>query len=138
MRSIPAFDTHAYYQQLTKAGFTSDQAEIQIRLQTDLLSSLTTEKLATKDDISELKEDIVKLKASTNQDIAGLKQDMIEFKAEIKQDMTEFKTEIKKDVSRLENKISSTDYKLSWLLALTGSFGSILTALQLILHFCHT
>jgi ribosomal protein L9 len=148
MNSIPTFDTYAYYQQLKSAGFTSEQAEVQTQLQANVLSSLMTEKLATKEDITELKQDMVEFKTEIKQEMvefkAEIKQEMVEFKAEIKQEMSGFKTEvkqdiadIKKDVFRLENKISSTDNKLSWLLGLTGTFGSLFTAIQIIPHFCH-
>jgi hypothetical protein len=111
MTSLP-FDTHFYYQELLKAGFNPAQADTQTRLQAGILSSLITEKLATKEDLAALK-------------------------AELKGDMSVFKTEIKNDVTRLENKISSTDFKLTWLLGLTGFFGSILTISHLFHNFCH-
>jgi hypothetical protein len=100
MASLP-FDTHFYYQELVKAGFNPTQADTQTRLQAGILSSLITEKIATKEDLSALK------------------------------------AELKNDVTRLEIKISSTDFKLTWLLGLTGFFGSILTISHLFHNFCH-
>lgn len=51
---LPAFDTHAYVKRLKQAGFNEAQAEAQAELQAQVLSSLVTEKLATKDDILRL------------------------------------------------------------------------------------
>lgn len=158
MAHLSIFDTHVYYLDLVKAGFTSEQAEAQTRLQTDVLSSLTTEKFATTEDITDLKTEL-KRNFATKQDITELRREMVEFKSDIKQDMTEFKseikhemvefkteikhemiefkTDIKKDVFRLENKISTTDYKLNWLLGLTGTFTSVFTLIQIFQYFCH-
>ena len=62
---LPAFDTHAYVKRLKLAGFSDEQAEAQSELQAEVLSSLVTEKLATKDDltshVSELKHAITEL-----------------------------------------------------------------------------
>jgi hypothetical protein len=126
MIHLSVFDTHVYYLELVKAGFTSEQAEVQTKLQTGILSSLTTEKFATTENIeelkaelkrdfatkkdiaelkAELKQDIVELKASTNQDITELRRDMAEFKSEIKQEMTEFKSEIKQEMTGFRSEI---------------------------------
>lgn len=67
--ALPAFDTHAYFKRLVASGFTDKQAEAQAELQSEILSQLVTEKLATKEDISELK-------LSTKEDINELKHDM--------------------------------------------------------------
>jgi hypothetical protein len=134
MASLPAFDTHLYYQKLVKAGFNPEQADVQTKLQSEILSSLITEKLATKEDLTLLK---VEIKQDMYAFKTEIKQDMYAFKTEIKEDMSEFKVAIKNDVTRLENKISSTDFKLTWLLGLTGFFGSILTISHLFHNFCH-
>ena len=80
---LPAFDTHAYVKRLKLAGFTDAQAEAQSELQAEVLSSLFSEKLATKDDIlrttNQLKQDIAALSAETKQDISHLKIDMLKW-----------------------------------------------------------
>ena len=62
---LPAFDTHAFVKRLKLAGFSDEQAEAQSELQAEILSSLVTEKLATKEDLldiaTELKHDIAAL-----------------------------------------------------------------------------
>ncbi len=54
-----------YVKRLRAAGYNEEQAEAQAELQSQVLSSLVTEKLATKDDLAQvergLKQDIVRL-----------------------------------------------------------------------------
>lgn len=66
--ALPAFDTHAYVKRLRNAGVSEEQAEAQAELQAQVLSSLVTEKLATKEDIADLKMDIVRLENETKQE----------------------------------------------------------------------
>lgn len=74
--TFPAFDTHAYVKRLQKAGFNEEQAEAQAELQAQVLSSLVTEKLATKEDITDLKNelkcDITRLESETKQEFAHI------------------------------------------------------------------
>ena len=58
---LPAFDTHAFVKRLKLVGFSDEQAEAQADLQSEVLSSLMTEKLATKEYIKHLDEKINKL-----------------------------------------------------------------------------
>jgi hypothetical protein len=67
--AIPAFDTHAYVKRLKAAGFNEEQAEAQADLQAQVLSSLVTEKLATKEDILTIKNDVANLKNELITDI---------------------------------------------------------------------
>ena len=60
--ALPAFDTHAYVKRLIKAGFKEEQAEAQAELQAEVLSTLVTEKLATKGDITRLESELKHLK----------------------------------------------------------------------------
>ncbi len=64
------FDTHAYVKKLKAVGFTEEQAEVQ----TEVVSVLIDEKLATKQDLKTLE--------------AGLKQDMKELEIRLKHDLT--------------------------------------------------
>jgi hypothetical protein len=56
--SLPAFDTHDYVKKLQAAGFNEKQAEAQADLQSQVLSSLITDKLATKEDLNELRAEV--------------------------------------------------------------------------------
>ena len=72
LMTLPAFDTHAYVKRLKKAGFNEEQAEAQAELQAQVLSNLVTEKLATKDDIMELKKDNLRLEHALREDMTRL------------------------------------------------------------------
>ena len=65
--SLPAFDTHAYVKRLKAAGFNEEQAEAQADLQSQVLSSLVTEKLATKEDITHLEKELIHITGRLNQ-----------------------------------------------------------------------
>jgi hypothetical protein len=77
---LPAFDTHAYVKRLKLVGFSEQQAEAQAELNSQILSDLVTEKLATK-------EDITNLKISTKNEIEHLRT---EFLGKIENLRTEF------------------------------------------------
>lgn len=74
--ALLAFDTHAYVKRLKLAGFNEAQAEAQAELQSQVLSSLVTEKLATKDDIvnlkNEIKSEITRVESETKQEFIRL------------------------------------------------------------------
>jgi len=53
--TLPVFDTYAHIKRLRAAGFTTMQAETQTALHAEVLSMLITEKLATKDDLAQLR-----------------------------------------------------------------------------------
>lgn len=65
MGSAIAFDPLAYSKKLKKAGFTDEQAEVQA----EALAELIDERLATKQDILELKRDIKELEIRLKHDL---------------------------------------------------------------------
>ncbi len=67
---LPAFDTHAYVKRLKLGGFSEQQAEAQAELNSQILSDLVTEKLATK-------EDIANLRTSTKNEIEPLRTELL-------------------------------------------------------------
>ncbi len=56
MKESVIFDTHAYVKRLKAVGFTEEQAEVQ----TEVLSELLEESLATKRDLKELENKITR------------------------------------------------------------------------------
>ncbi len=80
--ALPAFDTHAYVKRLKAAGFNEKQAEAQAELQADVLSSLITEKLATKDDIVSLENRMKQEFSDLKHEFSDLKQDFIHLRGE--------------------------------------------------------
>jgi len=65
MESQRVFDTLAYAKKLKSAGFTEEQAEIQ----TEALAAIIDEKLATKQDILDLKRDIKEMEIRLKHDL---------------------------------------------------------------------
>ncbi|MGR3177982.1 MAG: hypothetical protein ACUZ8E_07985 [Candidatus Anammoxibacter sp.] len=72
------FDTHAYVKKLQAVGFTEEQAEVQ----TEVVSVLIDEQLATKQDLKELevclKRDLKELETNLRSDILEVRRDMKE------------------------------------------------------------
>lgn len=104
MMGLPAFDTHAYVKRLKAAGFSEQQAEAQAELQAQVLSTLVTEKLATK-------EDITRLENTTKEDIARLE------------------SETKQEFIRINGKLNQLNWMIGFLLA-----GVVSTLFKLFLH----
>ena len=70
MKVSTVFDTHRFIMSLTQAGMAEEQATILSDTYTELLN----DRLATKDDIAGVKEDIARLEQSTKNDIARLEE----------------------------------------------------------------
>ena len=77
MSSSLAFDTLAYAKKLKGTGFTEAQAEVQA----EALAKIVDERLATKQDILDLRRDMKELEVS-------LKRDMKELEVSLKHDLT--------------------------------------------------
>ena len=160
--TLPAFDTHAYVKRLKKAGFNEEQAEAQAELQTQVLSSLVTEKLVTKEDNlrleralrediaqlaqatkdnitdlrSELKSDIVGLRSELKGDIAGLRNELKGDITELREDITRLEHETKQEFIRIAGKFNTLNWMIGFVLAgLATIFTGIVTVLfKLFLH----
>ena len=70
MKVSTVFDTHRFIMSLTQAGMAEEQATILSDTYTELLN----DRLATKNDIAGVKEDITRLEQSTKDDIAGVRR----------------------------------------------------------------
>ena len=106
--ALPAFDTHAYVKRLRNAGVSEEQAEAQAELQAQVLSSLVTEKLATKEDLANLRKE----------DIVGLKMDIARLEHETKQEFI-----------RMAGKFNQLNWMLGFLLT-----GVVTTLFKLFFH----
>jgi hypothetical protein len=113
--ALPAFDTHAYVKRLKAAGFNEAQAEAQAELQSQVLSALVTEKLATKDDI------------------ANLKRDIADVKRDVKEDIMRFEHETKQEFVRLEATFNGKFNLLNWMLGFLV-VGVMTTLFKLFMH----
>jgi F0F1-type ATP synthase membrane subunit b/b' len=85
------FDTLAFVQRLTAAGFAREQAEAIVAG----LADADTSQVASKADITELRHDLGETKAELKADLAALK-------AELKADLAALRTEAKADLAALK------------------------------------
>jgi hypothetical protein len=122
----PAFDTHAYVKRLKAAGFNEEQAEAQAELQSQVLSALVTEKLATK-------EDIYKLANATKQDIGRLenimKEDIYRLENTTKNEILRLENETKQEFIRVVGKFNQLNWMIGFLLT-----GVVTILFKLFLH----
>jgi len=95
MPSTVVFDTLSYAKKLKAAGFTEEQAEVQA----EALAEIVDERLATKQDILELKRDIKELETT-------LKRDMKELETTFKRDMKDLETTFKRDMKELDMRLT--------------------------------
>ncbi len=116
--ALPAFDTHAYIKRLKAAGFNEKQAEAQSELQAEVLSSLVTEKLTTKDDLlhvqQSVREDLLHLEGR-------LKEDMMLVEGRLKEDIVLLVTQFSRLESQTQQEFIRLDGKfnlLHWMLGL--------------------
>lgn len=110
MMTMVHFDTLQYAKNLEKSGFSQKQAEALARVNQEALSKSLDSTLATKKDVTDLKDEIHK-NVST-------------FKEEMRNDMTDLKGEIhevKMDVLKLESTVSLHSWMLSTTLAGIGA-----------------
>jgi hypothetical protein len=103
---------------LIKAGFTDEQAEVQIAMVGDASRS-GLEHLATKADIADLRTEMTSLRAEFKEDIASLR-------AEFKEDTASLRVELKEDIACLDNKINTSKWQTM------GSVFSLLILLPVI------
>lgn len=92
------FDTLAFVQRLTAAGFAREQAEAIV----EGLAEADTSQVASKADITELRHDLGETKAELKADITELRHDLDETKAELKADLAALKAELKADLGVLK------------------------------------
>ena len=102
-----AFDSYAYVRKLRDAGMDEAQAAIQA----EALISLAEDRLATKQDVAELKRDMATIEANLKRDIALLDGKMdgkIETtKAELKRDIALVEANLKVEIKEIDAKIEA-------------------------------
>lgn len=115
MAALPAFDTHAYVKRLKAAGFNEAQAEAQADLQSEVLSSLVTEKLATKEDMAGLKNE--------------MKLEISELRNELKSDIARVEHETKQEFIQVMGRFNQLNWMMGFLLT-----GTVTILFKLFLH----
>jgi hypothetical protein len=110
------FDTLKYYKRLEYAGFTSEQAQAAVDVQKDVLlesfESLT-DKLATKEDVRQVRDELYQVKDE-------LKGDIQELKAEIKEDASKLREEFKTENLKLHELFASLKTEMAVMKAMMG------------------
>ncbi|MEO5350179.1 MAG: CCDC90 family protein [Magnetococcus sp. YQC-3] len=89
------FDSYAYVRRLRDAGMDEQQAAIQA----ETFMALAEDRLATKQDIAELKRDIDASKAELKRDIAESNVRIATLEANLKRDIETAKAELQKEIS---------------------------------------
>ncbi|MBF0161422.1 MAG: DUF1640 domain-containing protein [Magnetococcales bacterium] len=113
------FDSYAYVRRLRDAGMDEQQAAIQA----ETFMALAEDRLATKQDVAELKRDIAESNVRIATDVAELKRDIAEsnvriatVEASLKRDIEATKAELKRDIettkAELKRDIETTKAEL--------------------------
>ena len=105
--SAVAFSTLQYAKKLIQAGFTENQAEIQVEAMTDLLDT----NVASREDIQLLKQDVKQVRQDLKQDINQVQQ-------ELKQDINQVEQTLKQDISLTRHEIKELESRM--MIRLTG------------------
>jgi F0F1-type ATP synthase membrane subunit b/b' len=132
------FDTLAFVQRLTAAGFAREQAEAIV----EGLAEADTSQVASKADITELRHDLGETKAELKADLAALKAelkaDLVALRTEAKADLAALKAEAKADlqaqIGRLELKLGEfkTDLFRHMLVQTGVIVGAVIALMKLI------
>ncbi|MBF0162410.1 MAG: apolipoprotein A1/A4/E family protein [Magnetococcales bacterium] len=108
-----AFDTHKFIKQMVATGFTEEQAEVQVRLLSEILHA----QLSTKADVAtvdlhvlELKRDIETTRAELKRDIetsqVKLTQDIEAIRAKLTQDIETSQVKLAQDIEAIRAKLT--------------------------------
>ncbi len=96
------FDTYAYVKELTSAGFSNEQAEVQVKTLLDALKQIEAHRLdgmASKRDVKEIELKIAEVKRDLELQIAEVKRDLEIKITEFKNDLEIQIVEVKKDLA---------------------------------------
>lgn len=85
---MPIFDTHHYVKELEAAGVSTKQAEVQVKMQAEIFSSVIEERLVTKQD---LREAISELKTELKAEISDARSETHNLRTELKLEMEELR-----------------------------------------------
>ncbi len=102
------FDSYAYVRRLREAGMDEQQAAIQA----ETFMALAEDRLATKQDIAELRRDIEATKAELQKDIAETHARIATVEANLKRDIALVEANLKRDIATLDGKIETAKESL--------------------------
>ncbi|MEO5341619.1 MAG: CCDC90 family protein [Magnetococcus sp. MYC-9] len=102
------FDSYAYVRRLRDAGMDEQQAAIQA----ETFMAMAEDRLATKQDIAEIKRDIETTKAELKRDIAAVDAKVETTKAELKRDIAAIDAKVETTKAELKRDIETTRTEL--------------------------
>jgi molecular chaperone GrpE (heat shock protein) len=97
--NMVAFDTLKLARRLREAGMPQEQAEAVAQAEADALSEFVQSHLASKQDVSELKQEIADTKAELKQEIADTKAELKQEIAEVRADLLNLRAELKSEIA---------------------------------------
>ena len=97
-----AIDTLAYANKLQAAGFTEEQARVQV----ETLAEIVSENIATKADIALLQRDMKEFETALKADIALIRRDMKELETSLKRDIKEVEAALRSEIEAMGNKVT--------------------------------
>jgi hypothetical protein len=125
------FDTHESIKILTKAGFTEEQAEGQIKVITGLIEDT----LASKKDLKELE---IALRTDMKKMEASLRTDMQKMETELRTDMQKMEAELRMDMKTMESKLlveilHNRNETIKWIIGAMIAQGAVIISMIKIL-----
>jgi hypothetical protein len=104
---VVAFDTLKSAEKLTNVGFSPNQAKAIVETEKEAVQEILNSGLATKEDILNLKEDILILKEAMKEEFQNFKEAMKKefqhFREETRKDTQNFKDEMRKDAQTFKD-----------------------------------
>ena len=97
-----AFDTHKFVTRLTGAGMSAEQAAVLA----ETYAALITDRLATRDDVAALREDMDREFAAVRGEIAVLREDMDREFAALREDMDREFAAVRGEIAALREEMS--------------------------------
>ena len=100
--SAPFFDTLRFIERLQGAGVPETQAKAEVEILRDILAESLVTRLASKEDIRGVREEIRQLDASTKEDIRGVRDDI----RSVREDFRRLETSTQANLVALEHRMT--------------------------------
>jgi hypothetical protein len=125
------FNTLKYATMMEEVGFSRTEAETSVKIWVEIME----DNLASKQDIQELKQDMLDLAAATKQDLkdhaATTKQDISDLRTELQQEIHDLATVMNENFLKLGKEIQACELRLTVRMgAVAVAIIGILTAIQ--------
>lgn len=125
-----AFDTLKLARRLEASGFTPQQAAGAAEAMAESMAEISG--LATKEDISDLRRDLVGVRTDLSRDLVGVRtelgRDLIEVRTELRRDLAEVKAELRRDLAETKADL------LKWMFGALAAQTAFLSAIKFFGH----